>query len=444
MFSATFAPLLLAGAIGYPSPLRFEESHPWTGRTVIMKKTGTRFFRTDRDGSTADLGVLTRTDYVVVRERDDRIWVKQDGVEGWIPKDVVALPDEGVEHFSKMIKDNPNDAGQLARRSKAYELKGDLDAALRDYDQAIRIAPAVSSWWNNRGNLFQKLKEYDKALENYNRAIELRGNSAIVHGNRGNAFNHKREYDHAIADFDEALRLNPRYVNAFANRANSYRELKQFDKALADYDAALKIDPRFAYALTNRGSLRATCKEYDKAMADFNAAAAIDPRAALCFYNRGKVRRTLKEFNLAIDDLDHAIWLDKRYTAAFVERGNLRRELKQYDRALKDFDAAMEIDPKASGPANAKAWLLSTCPDEKFRDGNKAVELAARAVEQSKRRNTTYLQTLAAAHAEAGAFDEAVKQQKLALEQKELSDEDRVKAQRLLQKFEEKKPWREE
>src|SRR5438874_2710831 len=102
MFVTTLVPLLLTGAIGYPSPLRFEEQSSWVGRTVIMKKTGTRFFRTNSDGAATEAGTLTRTDYVVVREHDDKIWVKQDGVEGWILKDDAALPEEGVEHFSKL------------------------------------------------------------------------------------------------------------------------------------------------------------------------------------------------------------------------------------------------------------------------------------------------------------------------------------------------------
>ena len=51
MFSTTLASLLLAGTIAFPSPLRYEEGKSWSGRTVIMKKTGTRFFRTGADGT---------------------------------------------------------------------------------------------------------------------------------------------------------------------------------------------------------------------------------------------------------------------------------------------------------------------------------------------------------------------------------------------------------
>src|SRR4029077_18544903 len=102
MFTTAFAPLLLAGALAYPSPLRFEPDKAWTGRTVIMKKSGVRFFRTNAESVDGAVGTLGRTDYVVVRESEMRIWIKQDGVEGWILKEHAALPEGGIEYFTKL------------------------------------------------------------------------------------------------------------------------------------------------------------------------------------------------------------------------------------------------------------------------------------------------------------------------------------------------------
>ena len=54
------------------------------------------------------------------------------------------------------------------------------------------------------------------------------------------------------------------------------------------------------------------------------------------------------------------------------------------------------------------AWLLATCPDEKMRDGAAAVELAEKAAAGSRRFGyREFLDTLAAAYAEAGRFDNA-------------------------------------
>ncbi len=58
---------------------------------------------------------------------------------------------------------------------------------------------------------------------------------------------------------------------------------------------------------------------------------------------------------------------------------------------------------------NGLAWLHATCPGDAFRDGRQAVELAQRACERGGWSRPEFLGTLAAAHAEAGQFDEAVR-----------------------------------
>src|SRR6478752_3135348 len=60
-------------------------------------------------------------------------------------------------------------------RAIAYQLKGDLDRAFADLDQAIRLDP----------------------------------NDAPAYANRGMIYQARDDLDHAVADYDEAIRLNP-------------------------------------------------------------------------------------------------------------------------------------------------------------------------------------------------------------------------------------------
>ena len=57
---------------------------------------------------------------------------------------------------------------------------------------------------------------------------------------------------------------------------------------------------------------------------------------------------------------------------------------------------------------NDVAWFLATCPSSSVRDGTNAVACAEKSVAATGRKNLSYLDTLAAAYAEAGQFAKAI------------------------------------
>ena len=82
--------------------------------------------------------------------------------------------------------------------------------------------------------------------------------------------------------------------------------------------------------------------------------------------------------------------------------------------------------------------MLATCAELKVRDGKKAVEHARKACELTDWKLATHLGTLAAAYAQAGQFDEAIKWEKKALEDKEYEKEFGTKGREMLKRFEQK------
>jgi tetratricopeptide (TPR) repeat protein len=131
-----------------------------------------------------------------------------------------------------------------------------------------------------------------------------------------------------------------------------------------------------------------------------------------------------------------APWWNNRATAY--------RMNKDYDKAIADFNEAMRIDPKEPVGFNSAAWLLSVCPDVKFRDGKKAVELATKAYELAHWKRQGYIDTLAAAYAETGNFEQAVKYQELALEDAGYQQRHGAWARKVLELYKNKKPYRED
>lgn len=98
--------------------------------------------------------------------------------------------------------------------------------------------------------------------------------------------------------------------------------------------------------------------------------------------------------------------------------------------AIRQFRLAVEKDPSHDrfSMVDRLAWILATCPDDALRDGAEAVRLAEMACDATKRQDASLLDTLAAAYAEQGRFDDAVAVADQALQLAEKGDDRQLTA----------------
>ncbi len=65
-------------------------------------------------------------------------------------------------------------------RGNAYQAKGDLDRAIADYDETIRLAPNIAQAFNGRANVYAAKGDLDRAFADYDQAIRLDPHSATT------------------------------------------------------------------------------------------------------------------------------------------------------------------------------------------------------------------------------------------------------------------------
>lgn len=127
-------------------------------------------------------------------------------------------------------------------------------------------------------------------------------------------------------------------------------------------------------------------------------------------------------------------------------RANALEKLKRPDEAREAFEMCLKLAPLFSGGHNNLAWLLATFPDESVRDAEAALEHAKRACKLTEWKQSGSLDTLAAAYAESGDFENAVRWQQEAITQSKNSEGSAhlEKYQSRLALYEAGQPFREE
>ena len=111
-------------------------------------------------------------------------------------------------------------------------------------------------------------------------------------------------------------------------------------------------------------------------------------------------------------------------------------------RAIADYESVLKDDPKNSHVLNNLAWLLATSPDDKLRDGKRAIELATEGCKVTDYKQAHLLSTLAAGYAETGDFKTAIEWSQKAVA---AAPDEEMKANLVkeLESYQAGKPWRE-
>ena len=366
-----------------------------------------------------------------------------------------ALRDKGdlngaVASFREAVRlDRTHSPAQRALANALFDKK-DYDAAIPEFKETIRLDPKNPHWYFQLGQALKEKGDVDGAIVSFREALQIDPKRGYFHQNLGDALTSKGDLDGAIAAFKAAVRLeaNNPYVRRqlawlFATGPDSIRDGKRAVE-LATRACELTEWQR-PWIIDVLAAAHAEAGDFDKAVELENKALCFagwangdgkDARQRLELYqqkkpyqNPGLVRRELSP-----------PLRDPKYARAYFSLGRAFGNDGDWVGAVESYQEAIRLDPKGATAHNVLAWLLATGPDG-VRDGRRAVEHGTRACELTSWKEPNYIDTLAAAYAEAGDFDKAVDYQKKALAMPAFPKTNEEDARRRLDLYAEKKPY---
>jgi protein O-mannosyl-transferase len=229
-------------------------------------------------------------------------------------------------------------------------------------------------------------------------------------------FRRNWDYRSAISIWQDTVAKAPLNTRAYNCLGSALADEGRIDDAIALYRQALKIDPKSVEAYNNLGIALSDRGNLGEAIACYRRALQLNAANANILNNLGIALIDSGEPAEGIAQFEKALEANRECAEAYTNLGLALARRGRAGEAVAHFQMAIAIKPDSLDAGNALALLRATYPDEAVRNGAEAIDWAQRVVQLSGGKDPLYLDTLAAAYAESGRFDDAVQTAKNALE----------------------------
>ncbi len=140
---------------------------------------------------------------------------------------VTMSPEQEASMTAQEMEYLPNVGGAYLNRGRLLSGQGQSDAAMADFDEAIKIDPHQFLSYHTRGVERQKRGDLDGALVDLQKATELQPDNAWVYLEKGATLQMLGRDEEADKVFAKCLALDPTYETMIKNRRDELQKLKK-------------------------------------------------------------------------------------------------------------------------------------------------------------------------------------------------------------------------
>jgi len=195
-----------------------------------------------------------------------------------------------------LLRHRPDNFEALHGLGQINYRRGQLDAALAQFQEALKSDLSRADGFLSLGLVFHALRQWQRALVSFEEGLRLAADDAELLNGRGVALLELRRPGEALESFNRVLAVAPDHREGLGNRGNALLRLNRVAEALAAYDRALIFAPQSAELLANRAAALRRLDRPQEALMSAASALSINPDHAHARFVEAVARLTLGDF----------------------------------------------------------------------------------------------------------------------------------------------------
>jgi tetratricopeptide (TPR) repeat protein len=216
------------------------------------------------------------------------------------------------------------------------------------------------------------------------------------------------EFVNIAGDGIEDIQVPAVDVYRLIEKALDQEDQKNYRQAMATLEHARSLAPEDARIYNDIAAAFYAQGDLPHAIEQARQAIAINPALVQGHYNLGAFLLQQGQPAQALPEFERALDLNPRFPSGEEAIADAYAAMRNDREALDHFRQALVQSPKAVNALVGAARILSSSRDASLRDGAEAVNLAEQASQLTGNASPMVLDTLGAAYAEAGRFDQAL------------------------------------
>lgn len=203
---------------------------------------------------------------------------------------------------------NPSNYLLMSNLGTVHRNRGDLQAALADYNAALQIAPKSTTILHNRASLFLDMDSTKNAFSDYRRLVEINPRDLVAKNYIGIIAMEFGNMDLAKQSFNDVLAEDKDNLDAKRGLALYSRLTSNFDTAVALYNEIIEKENRLSNYL-NRAECYLAVTKLTEAQSDLLEAQKLDPKSPDLFLLKARLAQLQYQYDDAANYAKQAVAL---------------------------------------------------------------------------------------------------------------------------------------